>query len=97
MPAHDTRVLASALSPDGSTVGTAASDENLKVGPGRAGDIHPGAPRADPVPPPLLSQFWKIWDARPVGKGKGGAPDEDHEMVGGATSKSGKTGGIKIR
>jgi hypothetical protein len=31
VPAHDTRVLASALSPDGSTVGTAASDENLKV------------------------------------------------------------------
>jgi len=29
--AHDTRVLASALSPDGGTVGTAASDENLKV------------------------------------------------------------------
>lgn len=31
VPAHDTRVLASALSPDGSTVATAASDENLKV------------------------------------------------------------------
>ena len=31
VPAHDTRVLASALSPDGSTIGTAASDENLKV------------------------------------------------------------------
>ena len=29
--AHDTRVLGSALSPDGGTVGTAASDENLKV------------------------------------------------------------------
>ena len=31
--AHDTRVLGSALSPDGGTVGTAASDENLKVSP----------------------------------------------------------------
>jgi WD40 repeat protein len=31
--AHDSRVLGSALSPDGSTVGTCASDENLKVRP----------------------------------------------------------------
>jgi cell division cycle protein 20 (cofactor of APC complex) len=30
VPAHDSRVLASALSPDGTTVATAAGDENLK-------------------------------------------------------------------
>jgi cell division cycle protein 20 (cofactor of APC complex) len=30
VPAHDTRVLASALSPDGCTVATGAGDENLK-------------------------------------------------------------------
>lgn len=30
VPAHDARVLCSALSPDGCTVATAASDENLK-------------------------------------------------------------------
>ncbi|CDZ97112.1 Anaphase promoting complex, Cdc20, Cdh1, and Ama1 subunits [Phaffia rhodozyma] len=74
VPAHDTRVLASALSPDGSTVGTAASDENLK--------------------------FWKIWEPRPVGKGKpGGGFDDESEMAGGGghLSKSGRTGGIKIR
>lgn len=30
VPAHDNRVLASALSPDGCTVATGAGDENLK-------------------------------------------------------------------
>lgn len=30
VPAHDMRVLASALSPDGTTVATGAPDENLK-------------------------------------------------------------------
>lgn len=42
VPAHDARVLSSALSPDGCTVATGAGDENLK--------------------------FWKIWEARVVGK-----------------------------
>jgi cell division cycle protein 20 (cofactor of APC complex) len=30
VPAHDARVLCSSISPDGCTVATAASDENLK-------------------------------------------------------------------
>jgi cell division cycle protein 20 (cofactor of APC complex) len=30
IPAHDARILASAISPDGCSVATAASDENLK-------------------------------------------------------------------
>lgn len=30
MPAHDSRIISSALSPDGTTVCTGAGDENLK-------------------------------------------------------------------
>lgn len=30
VPAHDNRILSSAISPDGCSVATAASDENLK-------------------------------------------------------------------
>jgi len=30
VPAHDSRILSSALSPDGCTIATAAADENLK-------------------------------------------------------------------
>jgi cell division cycle protein 20 (cofactor of APC complex) len=50
VPAHDNRVLSTALSPDGCTVATGASDENLK--------------------------FWKIWEAKAVGK-KGEEGDRD--------------------
>lgn len=42
VPAHDARVLCTALSPDGCSVATGAGDENLK--------------------------FWKIWEAKAVGK-----------------------------
>lgn len=57
VPAHDARVLCSALSPDGCTVATGAGDENLK--------------------------FWKIWEAKAVGK-KG----EEVERDGHGRSKS---------
>lgn len=45
----------------------------------------------------FATQFWKIWEPRPVGKGKTGSFDDEAEMTGGHHSKSGKTGGIKIR
>lgn len=109
--AHDTRVLGSALSPDGGTVGTAASDENLKVSLGQEGRATRGlgevkrsrdgtARLTDLVLFLVRVQFWKIWDARPVSKGKGGAggAGDEGEMAGGnRQSKSGATGGIKIR
>lgn len=126
--AHDTRVLASALSPDGGTVGTAASDENLKVsvcfvlqwlvegglriweGRRSCEDEDEDATgrrnlkRTDESLPFYILlfylQFWKIWDARPVSKGKvggGGAGDEGEMAGGNRQGKSGATGGLKIR
>lgn len=73
--AHDTRVLHSTLSPDGCTVATASSDENLKYVERHTTPTSPGdGTRADFVH--FATRFWSVFEkpARRKGETEGDRP-----------------------